>query len=130
MTGKTRELLLECKKAGYEQVTVLVRDKRIKISQRIKSGSWFGDEHVGEDAPNTPIKVICCQPHRYGEIPPYPHTIYPGDGWPLIWGIVLKCGLIAGLSFGGYGFEDCHDIHPNFIDSLTPGYYDLAKLKE
>ncbi len=122
MTDKTKKLLLECKKAGYEFVTVLCRDQRVPLSKKIKSGFWFGNQPT--IAGPTPTKVICASPERLGK-----HYKFSGEDWPKMWSIVKKLGLTNGIAFDGYGLGDAHDIHPVFIDSLTSGCYDLAILK-
>ncbi len=123
MNDETQTFLLKCKDAGYERVTILVRDKRIPRSKTIKSGAWFGDKPTAEDMPNTPIKVICGYPGQLGKC-----QGLPGNNWPQMWSIVNECGLTAGLLFGGSGLGDCHDIHPLFCRRLTAGYYDLVDI--
>ena len=115
MTEKTKQLLSECKKAGYKRVAVLVRDKRVPRSKTIESGAWFGDKPQPEDLPNTPINVICACPEQINE-----------EGNPKMWDIVKNCGLAVGLDFGGQGMGDAHNIYPPFRETLTSGYYDLG----
>lgn len=114
MTERTEKLLAECKKAGYEAVTVLVRDKRVPRSMTIKHGFWFGDQPT-PTGHHEPIRVICGHPERIAE-----------DGQPEMWKIIRKSGLTAGLFMGeGCGMGDCHEIQMKLADSLTPGCYVL-----
>ena len=124
MTEKTKELLLECKKAGYEIVTVFVRDKRVPRSITIKSGSWFGDMSK-PDGNKTLIKVICGYPVKLGK-----HWKYSGSKWPKMWSIIKKCGLTLGLDFHGFGLGDCYNVHPGLVGTLTPGCYELEDLQK
>ena len=114
MTDKTKELLRQCKEAGYEIVTVLVRDEKVPLSEKLKSGAWFGDMPLSEDLPNTPIKAICGYPERIDT-----------KGWPEMWSIIRSCGLTAGLEYDGLGNSDSMNIHPVFLNDLTPGCYEL-----
>ena len=115
MTERTEKLLAECKKAGYEAVTVLVRDERVPRSMTIKHGFWFGDQPNYGDSPNDPIRVICGHPERIAQ-----------DGQPEMWKIIRKSGLTAGLFMGeGRGMGDCHEIQMSLAGSLTPGCYEL-----
>ena len=118
MNEKTKELLLECKKAGYEVVTVFVRDKRVPRSKTIKRGDWFGYGTL-----KSPYKVICGYPERLGS-----HWRYSGNNWPKMWSIVKKCGLVIGLDFNGAGMGDCYNIHSSLTETLTPGCYELEAL--
>ena len=118
ITEKTREFLNKCKEAGYERVTIFIRDKRIPKTTKMLDGGWFG---VG--AGNNPYKVVCGYPEKLGSHPDLPEEI-----WPKMWGIVKECGLLAGAWLGGMGMGDAHDINPCFCKDLTAGYYDLAAL--
>lgn len=112
--NKTKEFLKKCKEAGYERITIFIRDKRIPATMEIKDGAYWGE------IANAPPKVICGHPPQRGT-----HPDLPGDKWPKMWGIVKEFGLTAGLSFGGFGLGDAHDIHPALCGLLTAGYYDL-----
>ncbi len=123
ITDKTRELLLACKDAGYKVVTVLVRDKRVPLSKKIKRGWWFGDQP--SVAGPSPIKVICAAPEQLDEI-----KLKSGTGAhyrPKMWRIIEECGLVNGMKWGACGLSDSKEIHPDFLKDLTPGCYDLCK---
>ena len=115
---------MECKKAGYEVVTVFVRDKRVPRSKTIKFGSWFGDRPK-PDGSRTSIKVICGTPQRLGK-----HWKYSGNNWPKMWSIIKNCELTLGLDFRGFGLGDCHNVHPGLTGTLTPGCYELEDLQK
>jgi len=118
MTKKTRELLLKCKQAGYEKVTIFIRNPQVPLSMRLKNGFWFGFF-----TPKAPYKVICGHPEQIGMV--------EGKGdkdHPKMWEIVKQCGLTAGLKFGGLGTGDAHEITPYLIETLTAGYYELSDL--
>ncbi len=117
ITEKTKELLMECKKAGYKIVAVLVKDRKVPQSMSIKMGSWAGLGTI-----NSPYKIISGCPERLGEI-----KGYPGNAWPRMRGIARELDL-CGIN-GGYGLGDSIDIHKLFVGDLTPGCYDLSKYK-
>lgn len=118
--NKTKEFLKKCKEAGYEKVTIFIRDKRVPFTTKIKDGEWFGQYRKLEDG--TVIeqykhKVVCGCPPQRGS-----HPELPGGSWPKMWAIVKELGLSVGR---GGGFGDSHDIHPDLCGLLTPGYYEL-----
>ena len=52
ITEKTKELLLECKKVGYERVTIFIADKKVPCSVGIRKGSTgrcINDNGINED---------------------------------------------------------------------------------
>lgn len=121
MTDKTQEFLDACKKAGYEKVTIFIRDSRVPLTSKskIKDGPWFGmwGRIDGKPIELYKHKVVCGYPEQLGK-----SSVLPGDKWPKMWDIVKNLELTVGLQFGGFGLGDAHDIQP----ILTAGYYDLA----
>lgn len=112
MEDITQVFLAKCKEAGYEKVTIFVADRRVPLSTKIQKqsmGTYWGG------IANVPPKVICG----------YPEQLNKTKERPAMWDIVKECGLTAGLRFGGYGSGDAHDVHPNLVEMLTAGYYDL-----
>jgi hypothetical protein len=125
MSDRTQEFLKKCKDAGYEKVTIFVSDNRVPISKKIEkesNGTYWGRSFV--PPPEPPFKVVCGCPERLGKCPGLPRNI-----WPKMWAIVKELGLTAGLSFGGFGSGDSHDINPVFVPDLKAGYYDLSEIK-
>ena len=106
MNKKTRELLLECKKAGYEFVAICCVDKRVPISQKIEKGG----EYWGQRSPH----VICAAPNRRE------------SGRPAIWTICENSTLTAGLLFEGCGCGESHRIRNSH--NLDRGCYDLKEI--
>lgn len=120
MNERTRELLLECKKAGYEFVTIGVVDKRVPISQQIEK---TGDKRYGPhectgaywgETASFPPRVVCAAPNRRD------------SGRPAIWDICEKSPLTAGLQYRGCGCGESHEIMSNH--RLDCGCYVLAEL--
>jgi hypothetical protein len=121
MNEETREFLLECKKAGYEFVTIGVEDKRVPISKRIEK---LGDKKYHKTIRSfgvywgginrVPTKVVCATPNRHD------------SGRPAIWDICKNSPLTAGLGYGGCGCGESHEIRPNH--PLERGCYDLKQL--
>lgn len=117
----TKEFLRKCKEAGYEKVTIFVRNKNIPATKKIKDGDWFGQWAKNDDGEAIEVykhKVVCGHPEQRDE-----------KGWPKMWGIVKDCGLTAGLQMGGTGLGDAHDINRNLCEMLTAGYYELKNNK-
>lgn len=125
ITEKTKELLIELGRVGYEKITVLCRDKRVPKSISIQSGAWFGD--MPWQGKTTPIRVICASPQQLGEIPEFKKV---GGNWPLLWGVVNRLGLTAGMLWGGTGNGDAHNINSALLETLTPGYYETKDFIE
>lgn len=119
MNERTRELLLECKKAGYEYVAIGVIDKRVPISQQIEKA---GDKRYGPYGCTGaywarlggPPKVICAAPNRRD------------SGRPAIWDICEKSPLTASISYRGCGCGESHEIMSRH--DLDLGCYVLAEL--
>lgn len=117
ITEKTHEFLRKCKQAGYQAVTIFIRDKRVPQTKKLVDGDWFGTGKA-----NSPYKVVCGAPQRLGR-----HPEFGGTFWPKMWTVVRECGLVNGLYFGGFGLGDAHNINVLFCGDLTPGYYDLTE---
>lgn len=116
-TSKTQELLKKCKEAGYEKITIFIRNKNIPATMKIKDGIWFGQNAIMDDGQIMEVykhKVVCGYPEQRDK-----------DNWPKMWGIVKDCGLTVGFNMGGFGLGDAHDVHPMFCEELTAGYYEL-----
>ncbi len=124
MENITQEFLKKCKEAGYEKVTIFIRDKRVPLTKRIKDGAYFGsyrpDDPEIEEYPHT---VVCGCPEQLGTNPSL-----LGSVWPKMWRIVKECGLTAGMQFGGFGLGDAHNIQSYLREMLTAGYYDLNEM--
>ncbi|GAF85116.1 unnamed protein product [marine sediment metagenome] len=128
MNEETRELLLECKKAGYEFVAICCMDKRVPISVKLEKvgerkysnmpsgGSYWGESAVQNkgDTPRYPPTVVCAAPNRRD------------TGRPAIWDICKNSTLTAALDWGGLGCGESHQIRPNH--NLDRGCYDLKEL--
>lgn len=149
---KTQEFLAECKKAGYERVTIFIHDKRLPLScERRKSNTGWGPDEDGMH-------------ERQGEMVFSPKEGYGPSAWwgtvagtranddgspplgkvvcaeppqrsacsgvkkdktaPAIWNIVRGIGLNS----GGAGYADSIDVDAKEL--LTPGYYDLSQFPE
>ncbi len=142
MTDETLEFLQECKKAGYERVTIFIADERLPISVKIRkdnTGLELDDDGInskgqycpkngrmshywGHGTDSFPFKVVCASPERKGPHPQYRHK----DKWPAIWGIVKRLDL---NHYGG-GNLDGHDIGAHAVPLLDAGYYVLSEIKE
>lgn len=121
MNEETREFLLECKKAGYEFVTICVEDERVPISKQLEklgdrklhnipsNGGYWGVESL-----NSKPNVVCAAPNRRD------------SGRPAIWGICERSSLTAGLLLGGVGCGESHQIRPNY--NLERGCYELKEI--
>lgn len=127
MNKETREFLLECKKVGYEHVTIGVEDKRVPTSVRIEKagqrkygvnpsgGAYWGvNEMDGTKVGGIPTKVVCAAPNRRD------------SDFPAIWKICEDSPLTAGLGFRGCGCSESHEIISNH--RLDRGYYNLSAL--
>ena len=122
MEDRTQEFLKACKDAGYERVTIYIKDERVPQTMKIKDGRWFGKWFIDDKGERKELmthKVVCGFPERIGE-----HPTLLGNGWPLMWSIVKQ---FFQNSYGG-GCGDAHDIHPSLVGMLKAGYYDLAEL--
>ncbi len=130
MNEETREFLLECKKVGYEFVTICVKDKRVPITLKIEKfgerkysnfpsfGEYWGEititEENGEKFITNPCKVVAAAPNRRE------------TGRPALWTICEQSTLTAGMEFRGFGLGESHEIrrgHP-----LEKGCYDLKEI--
>ncbi len=119
MTNETKSLLEECKKADYEFVAIFVRDKRVPRTMTIKAGEgWFG-----WGTGRSPYKVVAAFPEKRCK-----HFAYKKGLWPAMWSIVKEQGLTAGMSFGGGGLGDAHNVNKVAQETLTAGCYDLSEL--
>ena len=131
MNAETMELLLECKKAGYEFIAIGVVDKRVPISKEIEKqgerkycnhpsgGDYWGeiiwkDPNTGKKIVRQQAKVVCAAPNRRD------------SGFPAIWKICEESTLTAGLSFRGCGFGESHEVRANH--NLEKGCYDLKEI--
>lgn len=148
MTEETKKLLLECKKAGYERVTIFVADKRVPDSVRIRKGStgWNADEdgmfkidgimkfvpkegYSGSYWGRRPLdlysKIICGAPDISGDCPGLPTHKTDGTShtWPAMWGIIKNSEFVR----GGYGSGNSHQV--DCCGTLDPGYYDLSEIE-
>lgn len=125
MNDETRELLLECKKAGYEFIAIGVVDKRVPISKQIEkfgerkysrnpSGGayWGGIERDGVMVIKP--KVVCAAPNQRDA------------GRPAIWNICEKSDLTAGMEYRGQGCGESHSIRATH--NLDLGCYDLSQI--
>jgi hypothetical protein len=123
MEDRTQEFLKACKEAGYERVTIYIADKRVPLSKRLEKeskamgagGSYWG----ARPCTPIPLKVVCGFPERIGACPGL-----PGEGWPLMWGIVKNLGL----NFEGGGSGDSYGVHKSLVGLLQSGYYDLTEI--
>lgn len=138
MNDETRELLIACKKAGYEFITIGVVDKRVPISQKIEkygeqkyhtiggglvapSGgdywgeTWREDEETGEKIITHQAKVVCAAPERRE------------TGRPALWKICEESPLTAGMLLRGCGHGESHNVRANH--HLDMGCYNLAELQ-
>ena len=147
MNERTKELLLECKKAGYERVTIFVADKRVPDSIRIRKGStgWNADEngmfeiddimkfcpkenyrgtYWGRGPLEEYSKVICGAPDRSGPCPELPDKKPDGTShtWPAMWGIIKNSEFVK----SGFGSGNGHEVDSR--GTLDAGYYDLSEV--
>lgn len=159
ITKRTKELLLECKDAGYERITIFVHDKRVPDSVQIRKGStgWNVDEdgifednsggkyfrpkkteggypwhglYWGLGTRNMPFKIICGAPNVSGDCIGLPKTRI--DGTPCEWPAMW--GIIKGSelahSHGSCGSGNGHEINDCCCGLLTAGYYDLSEIEQ
>ena len=139
ITERTTEFLNECKKAGYEKITIFIADERVPCSVFLRkfNTGWNIDEDGinehgrfvpkkgyvagwwGKGNRDDPFKVVCGHPEKIG-----PHPQYKTLNWPAIWGIVKRLGL----NHGGGGHCDGHDVNDIAVEELTAGFYDLAEM--
>ena len=110
MNELTRDLLQNCKEAGYETVTVFVTDKRCPTSVRAKKGVC--SMYWGTGSPQQPFRVVCGSPAQRG---------VDGRGFPEIWDVIRRMGLS-----GGGGYDDAMKI--TIPSLLTAGFYDLTAM--
>lgn len=134
MNDQTKQFLTECKKAGYEFVTIYIQDKRVPITMQIEkygeqkyhtlsgglvapsAGEYWGEtwrEDVnGDKIITNTCKVVAAAPERRE------------SGRPALWTICEQLPITAGLNFRGTGFGESHDVHRGMLDK---GFYYLKE---
>jgi len=124
MNERTKQLLLECKKAGYERVTIFIADKRVPDSVKIEKEST-NREYWGFGTREHPHKIVCGSPDVSGDCPGLPTTKQDGTPhtWPAMWGVVKRSSDLR----GGAGKLNGHSIKNTSL--LDAGYYDLSEIE-
>ena len=123
MNEETKQFLAECKKAGYEFVTIYVADKRVPITMQIEkygdrkysrfpsSGDYWGEtwreDKDGKKIITNTCRVVAAAPERRD------------SGRPAIWGICENLPIMTGCGFG-----ESHNVRPGRLDK---GCYDLKQ---
>jgi hypothetical protein len=111
MNEETKKLLLDCKKVGYQFISIGIQDGRVLSSMKITTsyGGYWNDEKTGRP------RVVCAEP-----------KIRP-NGKPAIWTIIEKSPLSAGMLHKGCGCGETHNVRCDH--NLELGVYDLSKIE-
>ena len=115
MKEKTKQLIEECKKAGYKHLVIFCSNENVPESVQAEKQHtyWRSCKPSCKNGPH----LVCASPPQRGE-----SQGKPGNGWPKMWNIIKRLKL----NFSGAGYGDCFPVDPALFADLDMGYYDLT----